>query len=100
MWESCMVQGVPTLKCLEVLFALFLRALGGIVFLVLLAMFILGSINWLTAGDNADKLKKAQGTFFSAVVGLVIIAASYLIINILGSFLGLDNLGTFQIMTN
>jgi len=98
MWDSCMVSGVPTLKCLEPLFANVLQALAGLVFVILLAMFIMGSLGWLTAGDNAEKLKKAQGTFFSAVIGLVIISVSYLIINILGSFLGIEKLGVFKIV--
>lgn len=98
MWNSCMVSGVPTLKCLEPLFENILGALAGLVFVILLAMFMMGSLNWLTAGDNAEKLKKARGTFISAVVGLVIISVSYLIINILGSFLGIDKLGVFEIL--
>jgi len=92
-----MVNEVPTLKCLEPLFENVLGALAGLVFVILLAMFVMGSIGWLTAGDNAEKLKKARGTFFSAIVGLVIISLSYLVINILGSFLGIEGLGTFAI---
>ena len=97
MWNDCLVDGVPTLKCLEPLFGNLLGALSGLVFVILLAMFILGSFNWLTAGDSADKLKKAQATFFSALVGLIIVAVSYLVLRIIGSFLGLGDLGTFTI---
>jgi len=92
-----MVSGVPTLKCLEPLFANILGALAGLVFVILLAMFVMGSISWLTAGDNPEKLKKAKATFLSAGIGLVIISVSYLVINILGSFLGISDLGVFKI---
>jgi len=103
-WEQkgCLVEGVPTIGCLEVLFELILQSLAGIVFIVLLAMFILGSISWLTAGDNPEKLKKAKSIFFSALLGLGIIAISYLVLLILESFLGLapGSLTKFQIITN
>lgn len=99
-WDSCLVEGVPTIKCLEVLFGILLRSIGGLVFVILLAMFILGSISWLTAGDNPEKLKKAKGTFFSALTGLVIIAVSYLVLVILGSFLGIEGLTEFKIVAD
>ncbi|OGK64623.1 hypothetical protein A2313_03425 [Candidatus Roizmanbacteria bacterium RIFOXYB2_FULL_41_10] len=100
MWDSCLVEGVPTIKCFEVLFALLLRSLSGLVFVILLAMFVMGSISWLTAGDNPEKLKKAKATFFSALTGLIIIAVSYLVLVILGDFLGLEGLTQFKIVTD
>jgi hypothetical protein len=100
MWDSCLIDGVPTLGCLNILFELLLKSLGGLVFVVLFVMFVVGSISWLTAGDNAEKLKKAQGTFFSALIGLVIIAISYLVLVILENFLGISGLTEFNIITN
>ena len=97
MWDSCLIDGIPTIKCIEILFSLLLKSISGLVFVALLAMFVMGSLSWMTAGDNAEKLKKAKGTFFSALLGLVIIAISYLIITIVQSFLGIDGLDTFTI---
>ncbi len=96
---GCLIDGVPTLVCLEVLFNNLLVALGGIVFLVLLGMFIIGGFNWMTAGDNAEKLKKAKGTFLSAVLGLGIIAGAFVIINLLEATLGIE-LSIFRININ
>lgn len=98
MWDSCLIEGVPTIKCLEVLFELALKSISGIVFIILLAMFFIGSLSWMTAGDNAEKLKKAKGTILSAIIGLVIIALSYLIIQILQNFLDIPSLDSFQIL--
>ncbi len=95
-WTSCLVDGVPTLKCTEIIFQNVLTALGGLIFIILLLMFVYGSISWLTAGDDAQKLKKAQGVFYSAVLGLAITAAAYLIIKILEGVLGLK-LSVFKI---
>lgn len=99
-WDSCSVDGVPTIKCLEVLFAALIKSIGGLVFVVLFVMFVMGSLSWLTAGDNPEKLKKAKGTFFSALTGLIIIGVSYLILVILENFLGISGLTQFQINTN
>jgi len=90
MWADCMIDGVPTISCLEPLFENILAALGGIVFLILFAMFVSASFNWLTAGDNAEKLKKARATFVSAIVGMLVIASAYLVLKILESILGLN----------
>jgi len=97
MWDTCAPDGVPSFQCVEVLFVIIIQAIAGLVFIILLGMFILGSFSWLTAGDNAEKLKKAQGTFFSAILGLVIIVSAYLIINIIGNFFGLPDLGIITI---
>jgi hypothetical protein len=89
-WNNCLIDGVPTFKCLEVVFQNLFTAIGGLIFLILLVMFILGSVQWLTAGADPSKLKKAQGTFFTAILGLIIIASSYLILIILKNVFGIE----------
>lgn len=79
-WQQCSIDGVPTLKCFEVLLTRLLGALGGIIFIILLVLFIYGSFLWMTAGDDAGKLKKAKGVFFSAVLGIAIISIGYLVL--------------------
>jgi len=97
--DYCLIDGVPTLKCLEVVFANLLGALGGIVFLIMFCLFLYGSFMWLTAGDDAGKLKKAQGIFYSAVLGLLIIGGGYLILIALEQIFGIS-LTTFEIPIN
>ena len=89
-WDNCMIDGVPTLKCLEVIFANLLTALGGIVFIILFSLFLYGSFLWLTAGDDAAKLKKAQGVFYSALLGLLIMGGAYLALVALEQIFGLQ----------
>lgn len=48
--------------------------------LVFLAMLIVGSFNYLTSGGSPENIKKAQGTLFSAVLGLIIVICAYLIV--------------------
>lgn len=95
-WDSCLIDGVPQLSCLEIVIKNLLGALGGLVFVVLLVMFVIGSITWLTAGDDAAKLKKAKSTFFSALTGLLIVSGGFIVIKVLEVALGI-NLTKFSI---
>lgn len=53
-----------------------LISLLGIVFVVLM---VYGGFVWMTAQGNDEKIKKAKGILTSAVVGLVLVFASYVI---------------------
>lgn len=47
---------------------------------VALIMFIIGGFTWMTAGGNQEKITKGRDTLVWAVLGLVLIFASYAII--------------------
>lgn len=53
----------------------------GVVGAVFLLMFIYGGFLWLTAGGEADRVKKARHTLVNAVLGLAIIFLSYTIVS-------------------
>jgi len=82
-WGSCVVDGVPTLKCLEVVFANILKISTGLIFLALFVMFLVGSFNYLTSLGSPEKIKKAQGTLKFAIIGLVVFLGAYLILTII-----------------
>lgn len=68
----------------------FVMVIGALlVFLYL----ILGGIEWITSGGDKSKTEKARNKITAAVVGLVILAASYAILILILNFLGFDNLG-------
>jgi hypothetical protein len=58
---GCMVDGVPTLKCLEIVFGNILFMSSAFIVLTLFVMFIVGSFNYLTSFGNAEKVKKSPG---------------------------------------
>lgn len=87
--EGCMIDGVPTLKCLEVVFSNLLFLSSAFVILVLFSMLIIGAFTYLTSFGNPEKVKKAQGIIRWAITGLIIFLASYLILKIIDAlFLG------------
>ncbi len=70
--------------------------IGGIVgsimiIATLLAMLFLikGGISWITAGGDKTQLENARNTIIHAIIGLIIIASVWAIMNIVGPFLGL-----------
>lgn len=80
---GCMIDNVPTLKCLEVVFGNVLTFASSFIILVLFVMFIWGSISYLTSLGNPEKVKKAQNTFKFAIVGLVLFLSSFLILRVI-----------------
>jgi|YNPMSStandDraft_1061717.scaffolds.fasta_scaffold39800_2 hypothetical protein len=81
--NSCCVDGVPTLKCLENIFGNLLNLATGIFLLALFIMLVVGAFNYLTSFGNPEKVKKAQGTLKFAFIGLILFLGSYLILNII-----------------
>ena len=83
-WDSCVVDDVPTLKCLEVVFERILTISTGLVVVVLFIMFLIGGFGYLTSLGNPEKMKKAQGTLRYAVLGTGLFIVSYLILRVIG----------------
>lgn len=54
---------------------------------------IMGGIEWITSGGDKTKTEGARNKITAAVVGLIILAASYAILLIILNFLGFGNLG-------
>lgn len=64
---------------LEVIVGLLINAALGLVGVVLLAFMIYAGFLWMTAGGDEEKVRKARGMIFNAIIGLVIVAISYAI---------------------
>ncbi len=64
------------------------RTAIGIMGALFLAAFIYGGIQWMTAGGEADRVKKARTTLTNALIGLLIVGFSYTILATLFGALG------------
>ena len=60
--------------------------IGGIAALLYLAW---GALDWITAGADQEKLKKAKSRIQNSLLGLVILALSYAIIQLISRVTGL-----------
>ncbi len=81
-WEAsgCVVDGVPTLKCFEVVFSNVLFMASSLIVLVLFIMIFYGGFSYLTSFGNPEKVKKAQQTIMYAIIGVVLFMSSFLIL--------------------
>lgn len=60
---------------------------GGLAFLL---YFLWGGLEWIMAGGDKGKIETARGKITQGLIGLVILAASYVIIKFLETAIGLD----------
>jgi len=61
--------------------------------LLVFGYLIMGGIEWITSGGDKTKTEGARNKITAAVIGLIILAASYAILIIILNFLGFTNLG-------
>ena len=64
-----------------------LIVLGGLAFIL---YFLWGGFQWITAGGEKSKIEEARGKITQGLIGLAILAASFVIIKFLETALGLD----------
>src|SRR5258708_2671364 len=64
-----------------------LTIIGGLFFIF---YFVMGALNWITAGGDTGKITKARDQMIQGVTGMIVIVISYGLMGLVGSFLGLD----------
>lgn len=65
----------------------FIVIVGGLAVLLYL---IWGALDWIFAGNNADRMTRAKTKFMDGIFGLVLLVLSYLIIKIISTVTGLE----------
>jgi hypothetical protein len=68
-----------------------LVSVAGLWFMI---QFIIGAFGWLSSSGDKARLEKAQQTILNAVIGLVIVMASFAFVTLIGKILGFDILIT------
>ncbi len=66
-----------------------IKSVISIVGALALAMFIYGGFTWLTSGGSSDKIKKGRDILIWATIGLIVIFASYTLVDFLLRAFGL-----------
>jgi hypothetical protein len=68
----------------------------GFIGSIALLMFMVGGVLFLISGGNQEKVTKARNLMISAVIGLLIVFASYLIIDFVLNAVGYENIDTWN----
>ncbi len=69
----------------------------GLIFFVVI---IIGGIEWMLSGGDDKKKEGAQGRLVNAVIGIAIVAGSYLIVEIVSSLFGVGSIFSKNLFTN
>lgn len=91
---------VAPLNQLQTVFSNVLTSILSLISLVAFGMLLWGGLQYLMAGSDKEAATRARNTITYALIGLILAVSSVMIINLLGTFLGID-LSTFNIcLTN
>lgn len=71
-----------------------LRVVLAIGALLVFGYLVMGGIEYITSGGEKGKTESARNKITAAIVGLIILAASWAILNVALGFLGLGNIET------
>ncbi|HVZ12810.1 MAG TPA: hypothetical protein VG965_07330 [Patescibacteria group bacterium] len=72
-----------------------------IIFAILAALMfiVIGALQWITSGGDKQRVSDARNHIIAAVIGLIVIALSFVIINVVITALGLGSLTNLHIQT-
>ncbi len=79
-----------TIQNLETVFSSVVSGALTLAGIAVLVMLIVGGFGFLTAGGDKEGAAKAQKTLTYAIGGLVLVLSAWIILNLLGNFLGLN----------
>lgn len=100
-WENingaCVKDGVATVQGIGCMianvFSVALTLLGIAGFI----MIIYAALNMMLSGGNSQAVEKSKNTITFAVVGIILALSSFIIINIIASFTGINTIRDFVI---
>lgn len=73
----------------------FLTLIAGLAFIF---YFLIGAINWITAGGDNQKSQLARQQIFNALIGLIVVVLAYPIISVLSQLLGIHILNPKEVI--
>lgn len=94
-WDNCVRDGVATINCLPIVFLNLLSALLMFAGLTALVMFITGGFKFMNSSGDPKKIEGAINNFKFGIIGLAIVLASFVIINIISQVTGVGCIKTF-----
>ena len=88
---------IPTLKCFEVVFQNILTIAVSLAALALFVMLAIGGFRFLTSGGDPKQAGAAKATMTYAVIGIALLALTFLIFRLIEAFTGVKGLLNFTI---
>lgn len=89
-WESCTIDGIPTLKCIFVAANNVLSAALVIAGIAAVILIIISGYKFVTSEGDPERVDSAKKTLTYAIAGLIFIILSFSIIAFFGYVTGAD----------
>lgn len=90
-WEGCLAEnGIPTLRCIPIIFQNLIQAALFLSGVVALFYIIYAGFQYINSGGDAKTVEGAQKTLTYAIIGLVIVLLSFFIVNFIAGLTGTD----------
>lgn len=90
---------VPTLTGLEGVFENIVTVVIGVAGIALFIMFLIGGFKFITSGGDPKAAEEAKKTLTYAIGGIVLIAISFLVLQLIQQFTG-ASVTIFKVFTN
>jgi len=83
-WDSCVENGVATLRCLPVIFHNVVSAFLLFTGVVALFLIIYSGIKFILSGGDQKQVEGARKTLTFAIIGVVLVLSSFAILYFIG----------------
>lgn len=91
-WGSCVKDGVATLACIPIVLQNIINSLIVIAGIVAVFFIVFAGYKFAMSEGDTEKITSARKTLIYAIVGLVFIFLSFVIINVIAKFTGVEQL--------
>ena len=92
-------NGVATLRCIPVVIQNLVNSLVVIAGIVCVFIIIFAGYKIITSEGDPEKLKTARKTVFYGIGGFLFVLISFLLLNLIGNFTGVEQIKTGPIPT-
>lgn len=97
-WNSCSINGVPTINCIPGFYTLIVNSALYLVGLVAFVLIIYGGIRFITS-SGGKQAEEAQKIITYAIIGLILVLLSFFIVYVIGDLTGANCIQVFGFHT-
>jgi hypothetical protein len=94
-WGDCAPGGVASFSCIPIVFHNVVNFALSFAGALAVFMIVLSGIKYITSRGDPKAVEGARNTLTWAIIGLVVIVASFIIINIIANLTGATCITTF-----
>jgi len=95
--ENCVKDGTATIQGIGCMLANVLSVVLTLIGMAGFVMIIYAAFTMLLSAGKSQQVEKSKNTITFAIIGIILALSAFIIINLLASFTGIDEIRTFLI---